>query len=114
MANKFVICVDVDDTLIDNEGQPIQPFVDIITAIMYRTSDDIDWIVWSGGGLQYAEYWLNQLQMEDIATPRAKDRRVMVKKNGSMQMVVPDLVIDDEAGWGKVSLILKDQREKGS
>jgi phosphoserine phosphatase len=78
-----VIAFDVDGTLIDNQDRPRHDIIDLLRAFQ-RLGCEV-W-VWSGGGLDYAQRWVERLGLEPDGV-YAKDPRLPV-----------DLAIDDAEG----------------
>lgn len=98
----MIVCFDVDDTLIrwEGEGRAVAvPQREIVTmADTLAGNPNITVIVWSGGGEEYARGWRDALGLHGCHA-MAKDTHV----NGQG----PDLVIDNEEGWGRLQLILR-------
>lgn len=98
----MIVCFDVDDTLIRWEGEgravavPQREIVELADHLSRSPEHTV--IVWSGGGEEYARGWRNALGLHGCHA-MAKDTQV----NGRG----PDLVIDNEEGWGRLQLILK-------
>lgn len=97
----MIICFDVDGTLIDNErhesiSEPNWPIVKLADHL--SRSPDLTVIVWSGGGEEYARGWRDALGLHGCHA-MAKDTTIDGRG--------PDLVIDNETGWGSLQLILK-------
>lgn len=97
----MIVCFDVDGTLIDESDQPIPEMVALAKALSKNPLTLV--VVWSGGGIDYANMWADRLGLLDTWR-RAKDRTVMVAGMGPS---APDIVIDDQAGWGRLQLIVK-------
>lgn len=78
----MTVCFDVDGTLIDYENKPRYAVINLLKAFK-----DLNCAVyvWSGGGVLYAEGWVNRLGLNDLI------EGCIVK--GSIQ---PDLAVDDQ------------------
>ena len=79
---SLTIAFDVDGTLIDEDSRPIYRTVDLLRHFV---EDGHDVIIWSGGGIEYAETFARKLGFEDLV-------RVVAK--GSEPV---DIAFDDEA-----------------
>lgn len=51
---KVAICFDVDGTLI-NEDKPLRETQMLLMALLAQKWKNVDVIIWSGGGMRYAE-----------------------------------------------------------
>lgn len=70
----LTIAFDIDGTLIDFNDKPRK---EIIWLLMSLSRDGHEIILWSGGGIQYAEMWMRRLKLEkyvDHVVPKLKDR----------------------------------------
>ena len=76
------VAFDVDLTLIDESDRPIYQNLAVLTWFIDR---GFDVLVWSGGGVSYAEMWVRRLGFEDI---------VRVVEKGGEEV---DIAFDDEA-----------------
>lgn len=97
----MIVCIDVDGTLIrhgDGERltEPNWPIVNLAMCISQWKPFTV--VIWSGGGEEYARGWRDALGLHGCIA-MAKDRFI----DGHL----PDLVIDDEEGWGRLQLIVK-------
>ena len=92
----MIICFDVDGTLIDEQEQPVREMVELANAL-YRAGERV--YCWSGGGAVYARQAADRVGLSPFISCLAKDRVTPVG--------VPDLVIDDEEGWGRLQLIVR-------
>lgn len=76
-----VVCFDVDGTLITIFDS--SPRYQVIQALLwFKTLPGIKVYVWSGGGIDYAEHWVEKLGLD-----------VEVIEKGS---IVPDIAFDDQ------------------
>lgn len=100
----MIVCFDVDGTLIDENDQPVPEMVELAQALI--RSPGVDVVIWSGGGRIYAHHWRDKLGLLQAAA-RAKDKTVWLPGMPMDKGQAPDIVIDDEAGWGKLQLIVK-------
>lgn len=114
---KFILCVDVDGTLIRNvesdgrtHGTPNNddvPHVPIINMVMVlSTFKNIKLVVWSGGGKQYAETWGRRLGLDKYVWRYAsKLEHEDIKKHGRI------IAIDDiqDTAIGDINLIVRNK-----
>jgi len=77
------IAFDVDRTLITINDTPRYPIIDLLFWFMKNTRCTI--FVWSGGGIDYAQRWVEKLGLDKL--------NVQVIEKGSQSM---DIVVDDE------------------
>jgi len=93
------IAFDVDDTLItiNSRGETVPKYITIyVLQMLHGMIQDVDIIVWSGSGADYAKRWTEKLGIDNLC-------RVVVK--GSEEV---DIAFDDqEVTLGKVNLQLK-------
>ena len=90
MDIKQKIAFDCDLTLITHDDRPIY---DNINVLRWVLAHNYDVIVWSGGGLSYAEMWVRRLGLEGL---------VRVIEKGSEEV---DIAFDDEdVKLGKVNI----------
>lgn len=80
---KLKVAWDVDDTLIWNSDTPKWVGIDLLRWFVRLGHERTDLIVWSGGGVEYAERWCEKLGI---------DRWVRVIEKGSEEV---DIAIDD-------------------
>lgn len=66
---KTKVAFDVDLTLIDHEDRPIY---DNIMFVVWFINHGYDVIIWSGGGVSYAEMWARKLGFEEKVRVIAK------------------------------------------
>lgn len=86
---RLTIAFDVDSTLIDHEERPIYKNVMLLKRFV---EDGMDVVIWSGGGVSYAERFSRKLGFEGL---------VRVVEKGS-ELV--DLAFDDQlVNLGKVN-----------
>lgn len=97
----MIICIDVDGTLIDANDQPVPEMVALAESLCANPYNFV--VVWSVGGVDYANLWADRLGLVN-AWRRAKGKGV-VFPDGVTHL--PDIVIDDCEGWGKLQLIVK-------
>lgn len=85
-----IIAFDVDGTLIDENDRPIYQNIDLL---LWYVDRGYLVIVWSGGGIDWANLIVRKLGLEDI---------VQVEHKGSMYV---DIAYDDEAvEFGEVNI----------
>lgn len=90
------IAFDVDGTLIHKDQEtgidiPNYRVIDFLTHFDWIHHTEI--FVWSGGGIDYAQHWVDKLGLQDT---------VKVVAKGSF---IPDIAVDDEeVELGKVNL----------
>lgn len=93
---KTKIAFDVDDTLIrqNDKGENVPKYGTVfLLQMMYVGLENIDIIVWSGSGVDYAKRWAEKLDIADVV-------RVIAK--GSEEV---DIAFDDqEVTLGTVNL----------
>jgi FMN phosphatase YigB (HAD superfamily) len=66
------IAFDVDDTLIDEEDNPRVEIIRLLRDLARLTESEI--IVWSSRGKDWAEYWLERLELSNhVQEARGKD-----------------------------------------
>lgn len=93
--SSVTVAFDVDGTLITHGDEPRQHIVDFYRAFQKM---GCRMVVWSGGGFEYAKYWAEKLDLKpDI---------ILSKYSQENEVIVPDIIIDDEAGYvnGKVGI----------
>jgi len=84
------IAFDVDMTLIDEHDRPIYHNINLMLWFVDR---GYDVIMWSGGGVSYAEMWARKLGFEDV---------VRIVEKGKEEV---DIAFDDEtAQLGKINV----------
>lgn len=86
---------DVDGCLIDAAGRPRYEVIDLLRAFVACGQSVY---VWSGGGKDYAEHWVQKLGLEDLViSALVKDKTIK-----------PDIAIDDveDADLGLVNVIV--------
>lgn len=97
-----IVAFDVDGTLIDYDDMPR---LDIIELLKLFHSIGCKTIVWSGSGKDYADRWVNRLDLYpyvDIITAKGVD-------------IVPDIAIDDalvQLGTVNVCVGMGDHQER--
>lgn len=77
----FIVAFDCDGTLIDYLGNPRLEIINLLNA--FNQIKDCHVIVWSGGGILYAEGIVNKLKLSNVT----------VKAKGQFKV---DLAIDDQ------------------
>lgn len=89
VVKKLKVAFDCDDTLLieDAHGQVV-PNHNIIDLLRWFTRNGHDVIVWSGGGVEYAQHWVDKFGLKDV--------RVIAKAS-----IRADIAIDD-LGYGLV------------
>lgn len=86
---KKKIAFDVDGTLIDFMDRPRYHIIDLMLFFMKQGWDVI---IWSGGGIDYAEMWRRKLGFEETA-------RVVEKCSEKV-----DIAVDDNALETKIAM----------
>lgn len=81
--NKVKIAFDVDGTLIHPDGSPRYEIIQML--LTFRKLGHFI-IVWSGGGIGYAEHWVNKLGLFNEV--------VSIVEKGSVPV---DIAIDDQS-----------------
>lgn len=95
--------VDVDDTLALYDKVGPNPFGTYM-GTSYSVNEKLVWgirdyrlrnpdtliVVWSGGGKEYVEMWLDTLELTDLVTPMGKDGTSM-----ALALEEPSIVVDD-------------------
>lgn len=96
---KLLVAFDVDGTLISLEDD--SPREDIIELLkMFKKEMEYFVIVWSGGGIQYAERWVQRLGLEEYV-----DKVMQKDKLQNGDIWIPDITFDDaEVTLGKVNV----------
>jgi len=90
----MIIAFDVDGTLINFDNTPNYRVIDILRWFQ-QNGDRI--IIWSGGGMNYAEHWNNKLGLNAD--------EVVFKTKESALKINPDIAFDDEfINLGKVNI----------
>ena len=96
---RAIVAFDVDDTLIDKYDEPRRDVLEFLNLFWLLTDADI--VVWSGGGVEYAEEWVAKLNLEHKV-------RVVEKKSIKPDIAIDDFPIDDPyfapIDLGKVNL----------
>lgn len=82
------IAFDVDGTLISREGDtPRYEVINMLRKLhcMFAVRGQVELLVWSGGGVEYARRWVEKLGLSNMVTVVDKDKKHKV-----------DLAFDDE------------------
>lgn len=116
---KIVIAFDVDGTLIDDQDLMIIRSVRLLTDLAHMKNVEI--VVWSGGGQDYAEMWVRKLGLEKYVK-RCYDKnhlkpeqRFQLKSSGKQHEfnpeITPDIAIDDiqDCELGQINLIVREK-----
>ena len=86
----MIVFFDVDGTLITFEDKPRHEVIQLLRTIY---SLDVDIVVWSGGGKEYAQRWVDRLGLDQYV-------REVATKEKSVYDVAPAhkvlLTVDDE------------------
>jgi hydroxymethylpyrimidine pyrophosphatase-like HAD family hydrolase len=97
MNKKIKVAFDVDGTLIHQAG-PLCDTPNYLVIGMFQMFESIgcDMIIWSGGGIDYAEQWARKLGLS-----------ATILEKGS---ILVDIAIDDlDVLMGKVNLRVKEE-----
>lgn len=90
----MIVAFDVDGTLINFDNTPNYKVIDILR--WFKSNGDRI-IVWSGGGVDYANSWVRRLGLEVYAT--------MIKSKRLAEQEGVDIAFDDEfVELGKVNI----------
>ena len=94
--NKLTICFDVDGTLIHQSGDLCDtPRYEIIQLLKTFHSLGHNIYIWSGGGVQYAEHWVNKLGLPG---------KVIEKGSVQPHIAVDDMAHESEFNLGVINL----------
>ena len=92
IQNRLTVAFDIDSTLIDEHDRPIH---DNLFLLLLFAKMGVDLIVWSGGGVSYAEHHARRLGIDD---------KVRVIPKGSEPV---DVAFDDQpVQLGTVNFLL--------
>jgi len=58
------IAFDVDGTLINSHDEPRHEVIDLFRWFQKNIVTPLDLIIWSGGGIEYAQHWANKLGLK--------------------------------------------------
>lgn len=111
---KVVIAFDVDGTLInDRDEQNINIVNLLITLAGFK---NVQIIVWSGGGVDYAEMWVRRLGLTKYvkrcySKNHRKPEDQAVEQHIFEPEIVPDIAIDDihHCELGRLNLIVREK-----
>ncbi len=94
----MIICFDVDGTLVSMGNTPNYRVIDILRWFVEH-GDRV--YIWSGGGIEYAEHWIDKLGIDRFSNtllPQMKSKEVA-------EEIKPDITFDDEfITLGKVNI----------
>jgi FMN phosphatase YigB (HAD superfamily) len=100
---KTVVAFDVDGTIIDLSERPRWDVISLL--IKFGQLVEVSVIVWSGGGQEYAEHWVNKLGLANYVD------EVISKTNTDLSRP-PDITFDDEVvSLGVVNILIPDYTE---
>lgn len=104
---KVAICFDVDGTLID-EDEEHDSTLSVLRTLTLQKWKNVDIIVWSGGGKQYAETIGNRLELYSVKYHSKLEHQELRKKYAKL------IAIDDiqDTRLGDVNLIVKNKIAK--
>lgn len=108
---KITIAFDVDGTLIDDYENVIIRSVRLLTDLAHMKNVEI--IVWSGGGQDYAEHWVRKLGLSKYVK-RCYDKNMQSDGTHPHQFapeIKPDIAIDDiqDCVLGDLNLIVREK-----
>lgn len=93
---QTTVAFDIDGTLFNKGGYPNYPVIDLL-RILHTLGCRI--VVWSGGGMMYAEHMIDRLGIADMVEVWDKSGEAM-----------PDVAVDDTESCtlGTVQIIIPD------
>jgi hypothetical protein len=100
---KVIFAFDVDGTLIDEASKPHYDIVALL-KIISKLFKNIRVIIWSGGGKDYAQLWVDRLQLSScVWRVASKTEWQEIRKLGNV------IAIDDiqDTAIGDINLIVK-------
>lgn len=109
---KIVVAFDVDGTLIDSEGNTNWRITELL-RILSRFKN-IEIIVWSGGGKDYAEMIVRKLDLTKYVKRCESKNLVETTSEGKHMFeptLRPDIAIDDiqDCELGMINLIVREK-----
>lgn len=95
-VNEFVVCFDIDGTLIDQADKPRTEVIAVLESFLALPNVRV--VIWSGGGDGYAKTWAHRLGLNVMTAGKPTVR--------TSQWA--DLVFDDQPGCklGKQQVIV--------
>lgn len=101
---KVAICFDVDGTLIDGDKE-YNSTLAVLRILTIQKWKNVDVIVWSGGGKQYAETIGNRLSLDNVKYHSKLEHQELRKKYAKI------IAIDDiqDTRLGDVNLIVRNK-----
>lgn len=114
---KVVVAFDVDGTLIDDQDVPHLPTINLL--VILASFKNVEIVVWSGGGQDYAEMWVRRLGLQKFVK-RCYDKNHISSVTGTGKVgehhifdppIKPDIAIDDiqDCELGKLNLIVRNK-----
>ena len=108
---KITVAFDVDGTLIDSDGNTNWRITELLRILAHFKNIEI--IVWSGGGKDYAEMIVRKLGLDNYVK-RCADKNHLGKVDGKHQFnpdFKPDIAIDDiqDCELGVINLIVREK-----
>jgi len=109
---KTIIAFDVDGTLIDSEGNTNWRITDLLRNL--SRFKNIEIVVWSGGGKDYAEMIVRKLGLEKYVKRCASKNHLGKDSEGKHIFdpeFKPDIAIDDiqDCELGLINLIVREK-----
>ena len=101
---KVAICFDVDGTLID-ENTEHHATLALLRVIVLQKWKNLDVIVWSGGGRDYAETIGNRLELDGVKY-HSKLEHLELRKKYDKMIAVDDI---QDTRLGDVNLIVRNK-----
>lgn len=102
---KVAFCFDVDGTLIENEATFMQTLA-ILQAMAFQKWKNVDIIVWSGGGKDYARTIVNRISAELDVKFYSKLQYKEVQQKYDFIIAVDDI---QDTRLGDVNLIVRNK-----
>ena len=102
---KIAFAFDVDGTLIDGEGTYVQT-LSLLKELAYHKWKNVDVIVWSGGGADYARTILNRIAPELDVKFYSKLQHTELRKKYTKIIAVDDI---QDTRLGDVNMIVRNK-----
>lgn len=110
---KVVVAFDVDGTLIDDQDVPHLPTINLL--VILASFKNVEIVVWSGSGQDYAEMWVRRLGLQKHVKRCYDKNHISADSEGKNHAfdppIKPDIAIDDiqDCELGKLNLIVRNK-----